>query len=185
MSSDQSSIIFILRGFFVSRVMTTPLLIIFVLCLSVSETHAQAKQFPRFEDFPVSEIFSGKPAVPKIVGSRARMFRTMLRMNAKQGPNFAGHYALATWGCGSGCKALAIIDAQTGQVRFQPSIIYILRVPFQAEESLQFRLDSRLLIVVGARNGEAVERKYFYEWASDRLRLIRSIKEFRRNKYPF
>src|SRR4051812_16159107 len=39
----------------------------------------------------------------------ANMFRTNLRNAAKEGVNFAGHYILATWGCGTNCSQSAII----------------------------------------------------------------------------
>jgi hypothetical protein len=50
----------------------------------------------------------------------ARMFRTELRRQAARGPNFAGHYTLALWGCGAGCANGAVIDARSGQVGFIP-----------------------------------------------------------------
>lgn len=34
--------------------------------------------------------------------------------------NFNGHYRAATWGCGSGCQTLAIIDLHTGRVWHPP-----------------------------------------------------------------
>ena len=43
----------------------------------------------------------------------ARMFRTNLRNAAKEGVNFAGHFVLVGWGCGTNCSVLAIIDARS------------------------------------------------------------------------
>ena len=48
----------------------------------------------------------------------ANMFRTNLRNAAKEGVNFAGHYILTTWGCGTNCTQSAIIDARNGRVFF-------------------------------------------------------------------
>src|SRR5215207_9403419 len=48
----------------------------------------------------------------------ANRFRTNLRSAAKGGVNFAGHYILTTWGCGTNCSQSAIIDARTGRVFF-------------------------------------------------------------------
>jgi hypothetical protein len=39
---------------------------------------------------------------------------------AASGPNFAGHYTLARWGCGAGCVTVAVIDMTTGAVQFPP-----------------------------------------------------------------
>ena len=40
-------------------------------------------------------------------------FRRSECVNSK-GPNFAGHYFVVNWGCGSGCLMLVIVDAMTG-----------------------------------------------------------------------
>lgn len=100
------------------------------------------------------------------------MFRTRLRQNAKEGVNFAGHYTLATWGCGSDCHSLAIIDAKTGTVYFSPLISFVGGQLFQEEDRLQFRKNSRLLVVAGAKDDEEIG-KFYYEWKSNRLRLLR------------
>jgi len=52
----------------------------------------------------------------------ANMFRTNLRNAAKEGVNFAGHYILTTWGCGTNCSQTAVIDARSGRVFF-PEIL--------------------------------------------------------------
>ena len=136
---------------------------------------AAQKPLLRFEDFRVSETFKGKPAPVKLSSLRARMFRTMLRANAEEGVNFAGHYIVATWGCGSDCHSLAIIDARTGNVYFTPSVLWVGGQLYQEEDRLQFRKDSRLLIVAGARNDEGSGR-YFYVWRNNQLKLIRAVK---------
>ena len=73
---------------------------------------------PRLQDYPVTDIFRGKPSAPVLSTKEARMFRTELRRQAARGPNFAGHYTLALWGCGAGCANGAVIDARSGQVWF-------------------------------------------------------------------
>src|SRR5258708_19850026 len=88
---------------------------------------AQKNALPAFEQFGVDEIFKGKPALPKITGSH-RWYRTMIRRGAAKGPNFAGHYTIATWGCGTSCVSITIIDPQdaivyTGPFAFLGSVI--------------------------------------------------------------
>lgn len=47
---------------------------------------------------------------------RARMFRTRLGRGAEKGANFAGHYALVSWGCGSECQGSLVVDLTSGKV---------------------------------------------------------------------
>ncbi|HEY2932065.1 MAG TPA: hypothetical protein VGK99_09980 [Acidobacteriota bacterium] len=88
----------------------------------------RASDEPDFEDYPVNEIFHGKPARPVLATSWARQFRTRIREgvtkgwgvdhNSKEraGPNFAGHYSVITWGCGAGCLRMVIADLRTGRL---------------------------------------------------------------------
>jgi hypothetical protein len=66
------------------------------------------------------------------------MYRTRLRDGAKKGPNFADHFTLVAWGCGSSCQEWAIVDARTGQV-----FDWLLRSTAGAE----FYPSSRLVIL--------------------------------------
>jgi len=105
---------------------------------AVPQTVGGAPEPPRFEDYPVGRIFKRTPAPVDLRSHpQARSFRTRLREGAKHGPNFAGHLTIVTWGCGTSCRQLAIVDAKTGGVTFGP--LYTVEVGF--------RLDSRLLIV--------------------------------------
>jgi len=132
---------------------------------------------PGFADFPAPDRFEGKPAAVRLTTKQARMYRTMLRDSAKDGPNFAGHYTLGQWGCGAGCVQFAIIDAKTGSVYFPPFYVTIVAGPDekmdQIPEPLQFKPDSKLLIVTGARN-EKGGGVYYYKWDNNRLSLITS-----------
>jgi len=151
------------------------------LLLTVSPHNAAGRQGrpapPAFTDFSVSDRFQGKPAAVKLVSAQARKYRTMLRDGAKEGPNFAGHYTIAQWGCGSGCVQFAIIDAKTGDVYFPAFYVAIVADPDvkmdQIPEPLQFKPDSKLLIVTGARN-EKGGGVYYYKWERNRLALITS-----------
>jgi hypothetical protein len=132
---------------------------------------------PHFEDFPVREKFTGKPAAVKVESRGARRYRTVIREGAREGPNFAGHYTVVTWGCGAGCVQFAVVDAKTGVV-YSPRFYVAARVRFdeetqQPDEPLQFRIDSKLLIVSGSPN-EKNEGVYYYSWDGRRLALIKS-----------
>lgn len=139
-------------------------------------TIAQNGSLPRCEDYPAKKTFLGKPAPVKIAGTRARMYRTVIREWATEKPNFAGHYIVARWGCGTGCVGYAVIDARTGKVYFNPEALQVAMLRFQDEDHLQYRLDSRLLVVSGDimdASSREKETKLFFEWKGNRFRLIR------------
>jgi len=119
----------------------TQILFISILLWSLpGVAYAQHTRFPRFQDYPVSENFKGKPAPANLRSHpKAPLFRTKLREGAKTGPNFAGHYTLLMWGCGTDCMAVAVIDAKTGRVYFAP---FTVSVSMKGD----FRIDSRLFI---------------------------------------
>jgi hypothetical protein len=95
--------------------------------------------FPRFEDYSVKTKYKSKPAKVDLKSHpRAKMFRSVLRNAASRGPNFAGHYAIAQWGCGTSCIEFAVIDLKTGKVFINPE---------PATSDLVFDIDSRLLVV--------------------------------------
>jgi hypothetical protein len=150
-----------------------------VLCLLGVGVLAQKRSSPRFEDFPVKERFVGKPAPVKLSTRKARMYRTALKREAKLGPNFAGHYIVAIWGCGTfSCGGFGIIDARTGDVYFLPKLHHVTLAWLDQEERepIKFRKNSRLLILTGEltfEDGTMKTGQYFYLWKNNRLRLIR------------
>ena len=132
---------------------------------------------PDFAEFPAGDRFEGKPAALKIVTPQARKYRTMLRDSVKDGVNFAGHYIVGQWGCGGGCVQFAIIDAKTGDVFFPAFSVSVVagaeEKMDEIPEPLQFKPDSRLLVVTGARN-EKGGGVYYYKWDNKQLSLISS-----------
>jgi len=93
---------------------------------------------PTFEQYPAEEAYAGEPAAVDFTGNAPALeFKTTIRQQAAKGPNFAGHYTVVSWGCGSSCQQNAIVDAKTGKI-----VAYNLLTTGGAE----YRLDSRLLI---------------------------------------
>jgi len=137
---------------------------------------------PQFESYGAPERFTGKPAAVDLKSDpEARRFRTRLLEGAAAGPNFAGTYTVVTWGCGTDCQVMAIVDAKTGKVFF-PGV--------SAELGFEYRLDSRLLVAnatdevsevleEGGCDNPAVAgwatRSRFYEWNGERLKHISDI----------
>ncbi len=137
--------------------------IVLSLCLigliAQSQRVTQTKWKHQFADFGVKNVLKGKPA-PVVLLKGDRMWRTRLREGAAKGPNFAGHYTITTWGCGSSCLVVAVIDATSG--KFEYADFMPLGVPFENSESgreyqgLVYRLDSSLLIADGCPRDEDV-----------------------------
>ena len=134
---------------------------------------------PRFEQF-AAPISREKPVQADTKSPPiAHRYRTELRTQATRGPDFAGHYTIAGWGCGSSCLQFAIIDALTGKVYFPPHITSVSSVHVgdsspQKFNSLRYRLDSRLLVVLGAINEDTAQEGIgYYVWTGTALEQIR------------
>jgi hypothetical protein len=122
---------------------------------------------PRFEDYPTDSVYTGKPAEPVLLTPAERRFRNTIRRGvaeglgvedgvtgkevARPGPNFAGHYVIVKWGCGSPCIMAAFVDLTDGRVLpppFHPGpghSYFQVRWAFP-KEPLRYRVNSRLLI---------------------------------------
>ena len=138
--------------------------IVFVLA-TLAQPHGT--RVPRFEDYPADSLYTGTPADPLLVSPEERRFRTFIRRGvthgsgvedgatgkelARPGPNFAGHYVIVTWGCGSPCLMAAFVDLKDGRILPPPfhhgSGHSYFQVPWAfPKEPLQYRVNSRLLI---------------------------------------
>jgi hypothetical protein len=140
---------------------------------------------PTFEEYPVLEEFQGPRSPPDIAShSLARQFRTMLRKGATEGPNFAGHYTITSWGCGSACVQFAIIDARNGRVFFPPEVLHVSMLHVMEPEDAshrqlarpRFRRDSALFIVVGAVSEGEDEGISYYLWTGAKLTRVRFVR---------
>lgn len=136
---------------------------------------------PRFEDYPVREVYKGPAARVRLDGKMARMFRARLREGSRGGPNFAGRYTVVVWGCGTGCAQMGLVDARTGRVYFPPvAYMDIIDMEDEAGRSRWFRLDSRLLrITRGFYDGGDAYTAYYYTFDGGRFRLLRKRVERR------
>jgi hypothetical protein len=110
----------------------------------------------------------------------ANTFRTNLRNAAKESVNFAGHYILTTWGCGTNCSQTAIIDARNGRVFFpnelEGSIFGFCELADDIEP-LAYRADSRLLVLSGFKGGDFNDKNsrcgiYYLEWTGTNFRQV-------------
>jgi hypothetical protein len=118
----------------------------------------------------------------------ANTYRTNLRNAAKEGVNFAGHYILTTWGCGTNCSQSAIIDARNGKVFF-PRVLEgagfgYCELPDDTEPIVS-QADSRLLILSGFKGGDLSLKNapcgiYYLEWTGTNFKQVKFEKKKRR-----
>ncbi|MBA3765558.1 MAG: hypothetical protein H0W99_00960 [Acidobacteria bacterium] len=153
-------------------------LLFILLAASLTNTSSAQEKVPQFNDFQVKEQYRGKPHALVLSGD-ARMFRTRLREAAKGKPNFAGHYIVATWGCGSACVMGAVIDVKTGRVYMLPATLCCWTAMVDDQfNPVEFRLNSRLIIFSGARNErEGDAGAHYYKFENNRFVFLRSIKK--------
>jgi hypothetical protein len=152
------------------------------IAIAVCSGFAQAK--PKFAAFPATVERARVKAIDFKKNPDARTFRTRLSEALRRGVNFAGHYVVAGWGCGTGCISGAIIDARTGNV-FWPEQFNAMGVLYSdgeyADEPVAYRKNSRMLVISGIP-GNAEDNApdkpsgiYYYEWKNNRLRQIRFV----------
>jgi hypothetical protein len=139
---------------------------------------------PRFEDYPVKELWQGQPPRLKLPTRSERMFRTNLTNAAKGQPNFAGYYRVTYWGCGSNCSASAVVDLQTGTV-FPPPLAkpdgrgwerwIECTACFDGADD-EFHSDSRLMIVRCGLNYSRLQKNipdtYYFLWEGEQFRRV-------------
>ena len=128
---------------------------------------------PVFKELPVKEMFQGKPAPVVFAHPEERHFRTMIRSGGESGPNFAGHYTVVEWGCGTECFQAAIVDAKTGRIYKPPTFDKNSAYSFESSW-LHFRRDSNLMIAcVDCRrwaDRECAQR--YFVWEGDHFTEI-------------
>ncbi|HLK05304.1 MAG TPA: hypothetical protein VKT53_12760 [Candidatus Acidoferrum sp.] len=120
---------------------------------------SMAESRPRFEDFRVGDVFQGRH--PKIVWpdgfdpSEPAHDRLVFaaQSTVQKKPNFAGHYGIAEYSCGTNCAELVIVDLKSGAV-LENSPYTTIESHFDSKkgasyEGISFRRQSRLLIASG------------------------------------
>jgi hypothetical protein len=112
---------------------------------------------PRFRDYRVKNIYRGEPATPMIT-KEFRGARTRIREGAKSQVEFAGHYTIPRWGCGTDCNGFVIVDSISGRV-FDGLGIAGLALPWlqqyggdDAIPRMEFYPNSRLLKINACPN---------------------------------
>ena len=128
---------------------------ILLILFAVSGFGQEASSRPNFSDYLAVSIFSGIPAPPRMEKDQLR-FRTKIRLGAKSKVEFAGHYTVPAFGCGSGCTMFYIVDSVSGKVY---DGLAVLELPGDWQEKfgvvlnrVDYHPESRLMKISGCPN---------------------------------
>jgi hypothetical protein len=157
-------------------------------CRAVTPEDVTDKRAPSFAAYRVTSPETVEnPSLNLKSNPIAPTYRTVLRQETAQGPNFAGHYRVAVWGCGSSCSMFAVVNLDTGRVITPEGFSHTSGVHFGVDTQklfpesqmdyslLGFTKDSRLLVVLGDLDeDESREGAFYFVLDHERLRLIHS-----------
>ena len=163
-----------------------------LILFAVVTTLGQKGRVPAFAQYPAKVEKARTKAIDFKHSYGADTFRTRLTNGLRGEVNFAGHYIVVGWGCGTGCISGGIIDARNGRVYF-PNAFHDIGVWYDdngyTAEAVKFRKNSRLFVISGI-SGDQEERSddnkiwgdYYYEWKGNGLSLIKFVPRKRTNE---
>jgi hypothetical protein len=139
---------------------------------------------PHFDQYPVKGALPGGHAnLDTHSNPVARTYRSVLRQQMSEGANFAGHYKVAVWGCGSSCAMFAVVNLNTGRVITPMTVYSVSGVHLGADDFLpesdsrewgfRYKKNSHLLVLVGTMNeDESMEGAFYYLLRTEKLVLV-------------
>jgi hypothetical protein len=144
-----------------------------ILTSSAFAQPAEPTRAPSFEDYSVREVYRGPAARLVLDAPDERAYRTRIREAVQEGMNFAGHYVMATWGCGVVCTMGAVVDLRTGAVTMLPFTICC----YQDDVNLpiEYGPDSRLVVFTGRRNEKGTYGRHYYRFDRGRFRHLKTL----------
>lgn len=144
------------------------------LAIVILSTAVFAQQDLPFDKYPVSSVYKGRPAPARPTTKFQLRFQTVIRKGAEKGPNFAGHFTVVIWGCGTACAQFAIVDAATGNV-FDPPFSGVSfgtdTGQYFQQSGIHYQLNSSLLVIQGCPD-EKNCAQYLYNWTGEKLQQV-------------
>jgi hypothetical protein len=146
------------------------LFFLFVFSSQIAVFHIGARaqsRTPRFKDYPSGPIYRRAPSKilwPKDVDPHDPNSRLVASLDPiPKRSNFASHYVIVEFGCGTNCGQIAIVDMKTGHLlEFAPYTTLDTDPRTGVGISyagISFRRDSRLLIASGCFDWDAPDSK--------------------------
>lgn len=125
---------------------------------------ARAQASPSYSSYK-TRPWNGKRVPVKIRTGFDKSFRTRLHYAGNLAPNFAGHWVLTAWGCGTECLMGAVVDLETGHVvDFPFSVCCWGQAVDDKHQAIDFRKDSRLIPFRAVRNEIGALARWHYEF---------------------
>jgi len=184
--------------------MRIKIVLLTALFLVFSSTGFTQSETPTFTQY-AAEVETIKNIQVNLTSHKyANSYRTNLRKAAKEGVNFAGHYILTSWGCGTNCSQSAIIDARDGAVFFPTEFAGLNngfcelpevsdptdapQMPDDLEAPVLYKAASRLLVLRGYKGGDFNNKNgrcgvYYLEWTGTEFKQVKFV-EGKRSETP-
>lgn len=109
--------------------------------LVISQFGEDKVSIPKFESFPVQEIYNGNAKDFVVVNAHDREYESKLRNKFNREPVFAGEYVSVTWSCGENCIKTRLVNKRTGVA------LKSFFGGIGGERILAMRPDSRLIVI--------------------------------------
>ena len=118
---------------------------------------------PKFSEYPARRSAPSGPDAHDLAGERGGD-REVLLTALGEAANFAGRWSLVPLGCATACSGIALLDHTTGSVLYPEALNPLPDpAPCETRASLQYRRDSRLLIVrSGGKGGKGAATVTYY-----------------------
>jgi|SRR5579864_194904 len=153
---------------------------ILLMTLTSLNTSGADGRAPTFRQFPIGEVYKGPMHAPEIHTDDApeTPMNWAILHEATESPNFAGHYRVVRFSCGTECTAYAINDVVSGRLVSSGSVDFPYTVGVYQRSGLphgiEFRVDSRLFVIHGCIPSQPCG-SYYYVIDRDRLTLKRKV----------
>jgi hypothetical protein len=155
-------------------------------CRAIKATDLKDDKAPTFQDYRVAlEAPVEHPRVDTKTTPIGRRYRTVLRKGIASGANYAGHFTVVIWGCGTSCSSFAVVNLKTGQVivptgistvtwdHLENTVERFLPDGLHGYWGYRYRPDSRLLVLVGMLNeDDNREGAWYFVLENNRLRQV-------------
>lgn len=133
----------------------------------------QQSSIPEFAAYSANSAYTGKPAAANLKTKRHKDHQAVLTSAINSPADFAGEFVLATWGGGTGCIDGAVVSLKSGDVYDLPN--GICDMSGNDEELIDYRADSRLLVINGITNKQKHYGRHYFEFTGTDFTYVLSV----------